>query len=52
MEPGADFLAWYTRKTEADMVMRKASRSEVNAADQLEESFIQHGVVPDAVLPQ
>lgn len=47
MEPGADFLAWYTRKTEADMVMRKASRAEVNAADQLEESYITHGTVPE-----
>ena len=52
MEPGADFLAWYTRKTEADMVMRKAERGEVDAAAQLEESYIQHGVVPDAVSTQ
>ena len=52
MEPGADFLAWYTRKTEADMVMRKANRAEVDAAAQLEDSYIQHGVVPDAVSTQ
>jgi hypothetical protein len=46
MSPQSDFLTWYTRKTEADMTLRKATRREMSAASRLKDEFIETGLVP------
>ena len=44
--PQVDFLDWYTRKTEADMILPKATDDEVNAAAKHAELFVETGLVP------
>lgn len=44
--PQVDFLDWYTRKTEADMVLPKATETEVTAAAKHAETFVETGLVP------
>jgi hypothetical protein len=46
--PNADFLAWYTAKTEADQTMRPATTAETNAATRLRDEYIATGTVPVA----
>lgn len=42
----ADFLDWYTRKSEADMVLAPTSDAEARAIEAHEEAFITRGEVP------
>lgn len=44
--PSADFLTWFTRKTEADMVLRKRTDAEARAAGRFEDSYIETGLMP------
>ena len=43
MRPMAEFMAWYTKRTEADMTLRKASATETNHAAQFQDHFIETG---------
>jgi hypothetical protein len=49
LAPSADFLTWFTRRSEADMVLRQATRAEMRAAEVCEDVFIETGDVPAAV---
>lgn len=49
MQEQADVWAWYIRHSEVTHRLPKQSRAEWLAANALEESFIEHGVIPDAV---
>lgn len=44
--PQVDYLDWYTRKTEADMVLPKTTDAEERAAAKHAETFVETGVVP------
>lgn len=46
LAPGADFLTWYTRRSESDRVLRTATRAEMRAAREVEDLFIETGAVP------
>ncbi len=46
--PQADFLDWYTKKTESDMVLRKATPGEETAIAMAEDVFIETGALPHA----
>jgi len=46
LAPGADFLTWYTRRSESDMQLRKATRGEMVAAREAEDTYIETGQVP------
>lgn len=46
LAPGADFLDWYTRRSESDMVLRQATRGETRAAIDTEATFLETGLVP------
>ncbi len=46
LEPQADFLTHYTKKSEADMVLRPATEQEAIDGETLEESYIETGVMP------
>src|SRR5262245_11031536 len=48
MAEGADFLTWYTRRSEADRTLRRATKGEMIAAMELEETFLTTGDVPVA----
>lgn len=48
MQPQIDFLNSQSGRREADSVLRPATDGEKVAAEQLEESYIEHGVVPHA----
>lgn len=43
MEPHADWLAWYTRKTESDMTLKRMSREEASRMDAALERYIETG---------
>lgn len=43
LAPSADFLTWYTRRTEADMQLRKSTRAENRAAHDFEQRYIETG---------
>ncbi len=43
-EAQADFLTWYTRKTEADMVLPKATTEQENIAARAADHFVETGV--------
>jgi len=45
---GADFLTWYTRRSEADRVLRPATKAEMVAAIECEDHFLATGDVPTA----
>lgn len=45
LAPSADFLTWFTRRSEADMVLRQATRAEMRLARTFEDSFIETGHV-------
>jgi hypothetical protein len=46
MAEASEFLAWYESKCESDHTLRRASRAEFLASERLEESYIEHGVIP------
>jgi hypothetical protein len=46
MQEQSDFIAWYSQKCESDRTLRRASREEFMAAQLLEESFVEHGIIP------
>jgi len=46
LAPGADWLTWYTRKTESDRVLRQATKGEVRAAREMEDTYLETGQVP------
>lgn len=46
LAPGADFLTWYTRRSEADRVLRTASRAEMAAAREFESLYLDTGAMP------
>jgi len=46
LAPGADFLTWYSRRKESDRVLRPATRGEMVAARETEETYIETGAVP------
>ena len=48
LKPQTEFMEWYTRKTEADRTLRRQTREEFIAAEQLEEAYVEHGIVPTA----
>jgi hypothetical protein len=50
LEDATEFLGWYERKCESDHTLRRATKAEMMAAERLEESFVEHGVIP-TVLP-
>lgn len=50
LAPSADFLTWFTRRTEADRVLRQASLAEVRAASQLEDTYVETGQLPVATV--
>jgi len=49
LAPGADWLTWFTRRTEADRMLRAATRAEAHAALALEETFLETGELPAEV---
>lgn len=46
LAPNADFLTWYTRRTEADMALRKGTRAENRAAADFEDIYVDTGHLP------
>jgi len=46
LAPGADFLTWYSRRTESDRMLRPATKGEMIAARETEETYIETGQVP------
>lgn len=46
LQEQTEFLAWYETKCESDHTLRRASRAEFLAAERLEETYIEHGYVP------
>ena len=46
LAPGADWLTWYTRRTESDRQLRRATRSEMIAARETEATYVETGLVP------
>ena len=46
LAPGADWLTWYSRKTESDRQLRRATRAEMVAAQLTEDTYIETGQVP------
>jgi len=46
LAPGADWLTWYSRKTESDRQLRRATRAEMVAARLTEDTYIETGQVP------
>lgn len=42
----AAFLEWYTRRTEADYTLKRQTREEFTAANQLEDLYIETGLLP------
>lgn len=46
LAPGADFLTWYTRRSEADRTLRNATRAEMAAAIDFEPQYVETGHVP------
>lgn len=43
--PQADMLTWLTRRTEADALLRRATREEAHAADRAVEQYVETGLV-------
>ena len=46
LAPGADFLTWYTRRSEADRTLRVATREEMRAAEVAETMYLETGALP------
>lgn len=46
LAPSADFLTWFSKRSEADRLLRPASRSEVAATLDLRDHFLATGAVP------
>lgn len=43
MKPMSEFMAWYTRRTEAAQTMRRATKAEANSVSQFQDHFIETG---------
>ena len=46
LTPGSDFLTWFTRRSEADTVLRRATKAEMIAATECKDVFLETGQVP------
>ncbi len=51
MMPQADFLTWYTRKTESDHTLRPPTAAEQRATAQFKDTYLETGVVPSGRTP-
>ncbi len=50
LAPQADFLDWYSKRTESDMELRQPSKAEGKAIDQAAEEYVQTGIIPSSRL--
>ncbi len=48
LQPQAEFLEWYTRRTEADYTLRRQTRAEFLAAQRLQDEYVETGYLPTA----
>lgn len=46
LAPGADWLTWYSRRKESDRTLRPATKAEVQAARETEDTYIETGQAP------
>lgn len=47
LAPQADFLDWFSKRTEADMQLRQPSKAEGIAIDRAAEEYVETGIIPN-----